>query len=56
MKRATITLYIDPDAFEEECGEPLTRDMLYTLGTQVNRDAQTIGGYEGWITDWVEVY
>lgn len=54
MPRATITLYIDTDAYEQETRRPLDNEQLQEYGRQVNEDAAGIYGYEAWKSDMPE--
>lgn len=47
-ERRQIILYIDPEQYESEAGEPLSDERLDQIGSDVNDDAAGIYGYEGW--------
>ncbi|HWE44770.1 MAG TPA: hypothetical protein VG407_01975 [Caulobacteraceae bacterium] len=46
VRRAVITLYINPDARREEPGHELTPEELRDVALVVNDDAEFIFGYE----------
>jgi hypothetical protein len=52
---ATITLYIDPDEYEQEVGKPLDELEVIRIGKIIN-DEVAAGwiGYSGWHTGWAE--
>jgi hypothetical protein len=52
-RRATITLYIDPRAYQDETGEKLTRQELEGIGRLVNEDMASLVGYESWEAKFV---
>ena len=50
---ASIKLYIDADAFEAECNEPLEDGLLEILGSIINDElACYTMGYSGWAVGW----
>lgn len=47
--RATFTAYIDPEAFADESGEPLTEELLTEIGQQINDEiTASFHGVEAW--------
>lgn len=55
MKRWTLTLWFDPESFEDETGRPLTKDQMEITGHSISNDAVFYCGYEGWKVEEVEV-
>ena len=55
VRRAVITLYIDPDSYREESGHELTPEELRDVALSVNDDAEFIFGYESWHAEFKDI-
>jgi len=54
-KTAFITLWFDPEAYEQEVGDGSKLDdkLLFDFGKDINDQTVHFLGYEGWVTGWV---
>lgn len=55
VRRAVITLYIDPDSYREESGHELTPEELRDVARRFNDDAEFIFGYESWHAEFKDI-